>query len=198
MNGFDQTGFRILFDWSAGWPLRLPFTLFLAEYLPYLLGLGFLMLIFEERGRRRLLWFLEAALVLILARGIVVEAIAYLHPRPRPFQLLGFAPIVSEPAMNSMPSGHAAFFFALAMVVFFMSRRWGVAYFVFAAAVALGRIFAGVHWPTDVLAGAAIGVLSALFVHLLLAPSWKIFNRISSEGESSIPPPTPGQESLGI
>ena len=198
MNGFDQTGFRILFDWSAGWPLRLPLALFLAEYLPYILGLGFLMLLFEERGRRRFLWFLETVLVLILARGIVVEAIAYFHPRPRPFELLGFAPILTEPATNSMPSGHAALFFALAMVVFFMSRRWGVAYFICAAAVGLGRIFAGVHWPTDILAGAAIGVLSALFVHLLFAPSWRRLNRAFQEGERVLPPPTPGQESLGI
>lgn len=198
MNNFDLTGFRILFEWSERWPGRPALVLFFAEYLPYLLVIGFFFILFEERGRRRFFWFLEAALALLVSRGLLVELIHYFYARPRPFHFLEFTAFVSEPTMNSMPSGHATFFFALALVVFFMSRQWGVVYFLLATAVGLGRIFAGVHWPSDILAGAALGVLSAFLVHLLLLPSLKSLTREAVHDEHPLPPPTPGQEALGI
>ncbi len=60
---------------------------------------------------------------------------------------------------SSFPSDHAVLFFALATAVFFVSRRAGVfVYFWVVAAVCFPRLYLGYHWPTDILAGAVLGV----------------------------------------
>ena len=63
---------------------------------------------------------------------------------------------------SSFPSDHAALFFALALAIFFVSRRvgiWALCYAFFI--VSLPRIYMGFHYPTDILAGAIIGAGSA-------------------------------------
>ena len=59
----------------------------------------------------------------------------------------------------SAPERHASNFFAMAVVAWAAHRRVGVAAVAVAAAVAVSRVYVGVHWPSDVLAGAAWGAL---------------------------------------
>ena len=61
----------------------------------------------------------------------------------------------------SFPSGHAALFFAMAMVIYFYNKKWGLWFFGAAILMGLSRIIAGVHYPTDILGGAIIGTLTA-------------------------------------
>ena len=63
---------------------------------------------------------------------------------------------------QSFPSGHATVAFALAAVVGFISERWFYPGLLFGAAVALSRVTEGVHYPSDVIAGADRRVCSAL------------------------------------
>src|SRR5207248_11459565 len=62
---------------------------------------------------------------------------------------------------NAFPSGHTATACALAFIIGMRRRRWAALVWALAAAVAFSRIYLGLHWPTDVLGAAAIGVLSA-------------------------------------
>ncbi|MCA0343237.1 MAG: phosphatase PAP2 family protein [Proteobacteria bacterium] len=67
---------------------------------------------------------------------------------------------------SSMPSDHAVMYFALATSIFLISHWVGAFLFVHAAiVVSLTRVFAGVHWPLDVVVGAAIGISTALVLH---------------------------------
>jgi undecaprenyl-diphosphatase len=100
----------------------------------------------------------------------VARAIALLAPfRVRPLQQEGLnfrIPIGQSPVdyigWSSFPSDHAALFFALATGLLFVSRRVGVLALVYTTVfVALPRIYLGVHYPTDILAGAAIGMAVA-------------------------------------
>jgi undecaprenyl-diphosphatase len=74
--------------------------------------------------------------------------------------------LVAMPHSSSFPSGHAAMAFAGAVVLSAFVPRAAPAFFVLAAAIAYSRLYLGVHWPLDVLAGAVLGAATAL---LLLA-----------------------------
>ncbi|MBA2946628.1 bifunctional phosphatase PAP2/diacylglycerol kinase family protein [Streptomyces himalayensis] len=73
-----------------------------------------------------------------------------------------------QPITTSFPSGHSASAAAFATGVALESRRWGSAVAPVAAAVALSRVYTGVHFPSDVLAGAALGAGAAFAVRGLV------------------------------
>ena len=64
---------------------------------------------------------------------------------------------------SSFPSDHAALFFALLTGVWLVSRRLGISLLIYVVIViCLPRIYVGIHYPSDILAGAALGILSVL------------------------------------
>ena len=110
---------------------------------------------------------IEAFSAGILSRFIFTEIIRYFYDRPRPFEVLSSVyQLIQHSPGGSFPSGHAAFFFALATGVFFHRKWWGVLFYIAALAISLSRVAAGLHWPSDVLAGAVIGILSAWLVKM--------------------------------
>jgi undecaprenyl-diphosphatase len=77
--------------------------------------------------------------------------------RARPFVAGLSQLVIAEPwDAQSFPSGHAMFSFFLATLLYLHRRDWWWAYLI-AAVIALARVAVGVHYPTDVIAGALIG-----------------------------------------
>lgn len=146
------------------------FGVLFSNYLPYLLALAALIFILMRRSsKERLSIFLTLALSALLARGFITEIIRHFYVHPRPFDALGFTPLIPESG-NSFPSGHMTFFFALAMAIWYFNRKWGWWFFGLSALAGVARIFVGVHWPFDIAGGAVLGILSALAVLLVLKP----------------------------
>ena len=87
--------------------------------------------------------------------------------------MAGLIPLVDERDPNSFPSGHTCAAFAAGMSwVRALPRRWmRVLSAVLAVCMGLSRLYVGVHYPSDVLAGAVIGSLAALAA-LALARRW--------------------------
>jgi undecaprenyl-diphosphatase len=94
------------------------------------------------------------------------QAIASLWDRPRPFAAHPLSThLFAAPSTDpSFPSDHSAAAFAIAVAVFCFSRRAGSAFIGAAALIAVSRVVVGLHYPSDVLAGAAVGTAAALFV----------------------------------
>ena len=118
-----------------------------------------LLLLFKKTRRAGLCCAL--ALVLdLLAVNIVLKPIV---ARVRPYDVVqDIRVITSLPGDYSFPSGHSAASFAAAWALFRTERRqWGVPALVLAALISLSRLYVGVHYPTDVLLGALIGVVVA-------------------------------------
>ena len=111
-----------------------------------------------------LLWRRPALLVtLLLAVGgadALTVLIKQVVPRHRPFEhQLG-----PSERTHSFPSGHTATAFAGATVLSAFAPRYRVAFYALACLIGFSRLYNGVHYPTDVLAGAVLGVLTALLL----------------------------------
>lgn len=76
----------------------------------------------------------------------------------------GYDPLVPVPHSPSFPSGHATVSFACATVLSALAPRAAPLFVVLAAAIAYSRLYVGVHWPLDVVAGAVLGVAIALLL----------------------------------
>jgi len=107
----------------------------------------------------------SAALAAVLGLGVnAVLSMLWFDPRPfvnHPAQTLL---LVRHPADNGFPSEHATVAFSIAFAVFMFSRPLGAVLLAGAAAIALDRIFVGVHYPLDVMASLFVGLGSALVV----------------------------------
>lgn len=95
---------------------------------------------------------------------MAIEIIYFIYPTTRPFALIRANQLISHSPYDSFPSGHATFFFALATIIFLYNKKIGILYFLFAALISLARVFCGIHWPADILAGAIAGILIALTI----------------------------------
>jgi undecaprenyl-diphosphatase len=110
-----------------------------------------------------------AAMARALAAPVVVGVVyavdmvfKSLVQEPRPCQALPHSfTLESCPGTGdwSFPSNHATIAFTAAAAIWVVSRRLGVVALVFAALMAASRVWVGVHYPHDVLAGALVGVL---------------------------------------
>jgi undecaprenyl-diphosphatase len=116
-----------------------------------------------------LVWRRPGLFAVVLAADAVADLLATglkdVIPRRRPH----VHHLVALPSSHSFPSGHAATSFACATVLAGLAPRYRVAWVVLAAAIAYSRVYNGVHWPLDVLAGAVLGVLVGLTALRLLA-----------------------------
>ncbi len=134
-------------------------------------------------GTHGLLWIVLAVVAAVVLRrpsvavavlGVVVLAdlaasgLKLATDRRRPEDTLeGIDVLVTTPSTASFPSGHAATSFAAAVVLALALPALAPAFFVVAALVGLSRLYVGVHFPLDVLAGAALGVVVATALLLL-------------------------------
>ncbi len=142
---------------------------FLATYLPYLVVLAFLLLLgYSIRSRKEKfeIFWVTIGSALVARLGVTEVIRAFLH-RPRPFLALGLTPLIPESSW-SFPSGHAMFFFALSTAVYLYEKKWGIAFLVASGVIGLARVASGVHYPSDVVAGALLGALTAYLVNLLV------------------------------
>ena len=74
--------------------------------------------------------------------------------------------VAHHAADNAFPSDHASVAFAIACAVLLVAWRLGIAFVLFALAIGLGRVFEGVHYPSDILASFLVGLGAALLVVL--------------------------------
>jgi membrane-associated phospholipid phosphatase len=117
------------------------------------------------------------------APGLISALLKRSIGRGRPETWTEAAPLAFQPFnwtaydWQGFPSGHSTTSFALAMVVAFLWPRAFWVAMVLAATVALSRVVIGEHYPTDIVAGAVLGVMGAYAVRALFARNGWLFAR---------------------
>jgi undecaprenyl-diphosphatase len=102
---------------------------------------------------------------------LAVLALKQTFERPRPSLSIPQADPLLGASGYSLPSGHAATAFAGAVALGYLWRRAAPLFFLLATAIAFSRVYVGVHYPGDVLAGAALGTaVGTAWVLALRAP----------------------------
>lgn len=152
--------FNLINQFAGKWSLLDSLAIFFADKVGYILAV-FVFVIFRKKWKIIIQVFATA----ILSRFVVANIIRWIFPRVRPFVENHLTPLISQgPAEPSFPSGHAAFYFAIAAVIYFYNKKAGIVFLAVAFLMGVARVFVGVHWPSDILAGALIGILSAWLV----------------------------------
>lgn len=105
----------------------------------------------------------------IAISGIIINILKVICGRSRPVLLFeknyyGFFLFEFSSDMLSFPSGHANTIFALTVSLFLLWPRWWFFYFPAAIMIAASRIVTGSHYPSDVIAGSYLGLVTSLYV----------------------------------
>lgn len=142
---------------------------FLAEILPYFLGIFALFFLFSGKEKRTA--FRVGAEVFLIAgiASLIASCVKSLIAEPRPFvSIPDLIPVFLYGGFDGFPSGHTAFFTALGGALSLRSPHLGSVYVFLALTIGLARVASGVHWPFDILGGFILGLLVSLIYR-----SWK-------------------------
>lgn len=124
-----------------------------AVYVVFLLFLSWLLINKDERIIRILLTTAISFFLVSIFRKVV--------NRKRPYEKFGVQSVIEKDKKgNSFPSRHVFSAFVIAMSVFYVNIWLGIVMFALAFAIAVLRVVGGVHYISDVLAGAAVGIIS--------------------------------------
>lgn len=125
-------------------------------------------------GRLAFLFLAGAVPALIgeILKGVIGRGRPFVGGAPDAFH---YNPFAWTEAYASLPSGHAITAFALALAVSALAPRWAVLMWVYAGLIAISRLVLLAHHPSDVLAGAIVGIIGAMAVRYWFAARNLIF-----------------------
>lgn len=167
--------FNYINELAGRWAVLDVVGVFCATYLIYILIGGTVVLAFFPAERVRH-WRRIGRIALAAAvgsYGIFKIIFPFFFHRARPFAVLdGVTQLIASNPLEvyrSFPSGHALAAFAIAYTVWLYDKKPGRWFLAGAVLVSIARVFVGVHWPSDVLAGAALGILGAYAARRVVA-----------------------------
>lgn len=179
MNPFDLNVFHLFNDLAGHHSILDMVMIVFARYSPELYALLFIIAWFAlprgELTRRHALVVAVCGGVLALIINVIV---AHVWFRLRPFVVLphdSFTQLIPHVADASFPSDHVSGAFGFSAGCWGRADRWvSWSFTLIAVLVLVARVYTGVHWPTDVLAGLVVGVVAGRAVWLLATPLWPL------------------------
>jgi len=161
----------VIFDWINGlagrWPWVDFFGIFCAVYLGYIL-LFSLVLFLVKNFQKYWRMVAEALIAAVFVRFLLVEIFYLLKFRLRPFvhNQVNFL-IPYDASATAFPSGHASFYFALSTIIYGYHKKAGILFYIASFLISLGRVFVGVHWPSDIIAGSISGIIMGWALNIM-------------------------------
>ncbi len=171
----DHSLFYWIYNWSGKSQILDAVIIFCAEYLILLVVLFVfwhayrLWLKHNEKG---FIPYVEALIAVAISNGVVVPTIRLVYERVRPYVALHTTHNLLVDNAFSFPSGHTIFMFALATSIFFYDKKFGTVLYICAVLIGIGRIAAGVHYPSDIFAGAVFGIAISMLVYKIFGKAF--------------------------
>lgn len=139
------------------------------------------MIFFTELGNMGIIWIVISILLMLNKKyriiGIATLAavalgallgegiIKHIIERPRPFVKSSYINLlISKPMSSSFPSGHTTAAFSASGILSSYFRKYSIEIFLLAFVIAFSRLYLYVHYPTDVLAGIILGIISSRII----------------------------------
>ncbi|WP_338754649.1 undecaprenyl-diphosphatase [Bacillus sp. FJAT-52991] len=157
--------FRLINDLGKEYPFLNPTFSFIAEYMVVLLALSVLFIWFTRETDNRMM--ILCASIAFLCAFTIGKVSGLFHSNYQPFvELTEVNQLIDKEKDNSFPSDHTILFFSYGISFWLFKRGWSILWVLLAALVGVSRIWVGVHYPFDVLAGMLISLASATFIYL--------------------------------
>lgn len=179
----QTTDVALFYSINAGYPL--PFVdqsmVLLSIYGRELfwIVLAILLWVFDGKEGKRTVFMIAILFVLLTIVGYLLKTLEF---RPRPYSTLsGVRLLVSPEGDSSFPSGHALIVSGGAVLLLMrMKMKWVLPVAVESSLVAYSRIYVGVHYPLDVLAGSILGIAFACIVVGQTTRLTNVYNKLAT------------------
>lgn len=170
----NQSIFFFFYNFAHQSKLLDQIIIFFADVFPYfVISFSFLFLIFHHEvllSKNPIKEFIKKwkEIILVFFSGALAWFFAYvlkyIFHTARPFDIFSKVISLFSETGYAFPSGHATFFMALAIAIFFNHKKVGYIFIFFALLIGIARIMAGVHFPIDILGGYILGFVIAFFL----------------------------------
>ena len=165
---YDLRVFLKLYQLGSNNPFIGSTYLFFSRYGIVIFFLSFIYLIWVRRINALL-----CSMLAMLTAGAVDLIIYIIWKRPRPF--VAHADLIAQISdqtkvdISSFPSSHTYVAFAIATSIFLYGhKKLGSFLFIIAILVAISRVGAGLHYPSDIIGGAMLGIFSGIVAYLII------------------------------
>lgn len=125
------------------------------------IAIGVLLLVFKKTRVAGFSVLISLAINAFFTNITLKDLIA----RPRPFHVSdAIVPLIAHPSSFSFPSGHTSGSLTAAFAMYkTLPKKVGIPAVILASLIGLSRIYVGVHYPTDVLGGLVVAVISSIW-----------------------------------
>lgn len=172
MNYFSQIDL-VLFRWLNGlagrWAVFDAVIIFLSTGFIFFWVL--LILLYGYTARKSLPFpnfVLGLGISIFVSRLVLVELVRLFWERVRPHLAMTVTQLIEKSPEASFPSGHTAVLFSVAAYIYPVNGKIALLTGIFGLLVGLSRVISGVHYVSDVLAGAVVGILAGSVIRRLI------------------------------
>lgn len=141
------------------------FAIFCAVPLIYLMvAVLFLLSLLEKNWQM----FIYPMLSGFFAGFVIDEIIYFFYKRKRPADLEGTKLLIRKPKNPSFPSRHTSIIFGISFLLFIYNFNLAVVFVALGCLIGASRVFCGIHWLSDIIAGIVVGLISSLIISYLI------------------------------
>ncbi|BBL53549.1 hypothetical protein MF1_08070 [Bartonella quintana] len=174
LNQIDVALFEMFVGNHQSWSVLVLFSIFCAKFLIYIIPIHLWVLWFCGGDRERRVGL--SICVSICASLFIGYLISLIYFHPRPFVVGLTTPLIKHRATASFPSNHALTFASYMACLYFYRYKIASQFAaIFLCLICWGRVFVGVHYPFDVLAGTVLGSLISWGIVQFIVPYFPQF-----------------------